>query len=181
MRPVSATMRSCNSRRFDPIPWRFALSRVQPNNFKLAGAAVREIDGMRLTVCPILNLWVRVVIANTPLAAYGSTFIAGSRRHLTRPGLDSVALPQAPKLKTSLLNGRFNHVAGKAVGRASVGCDGADRTPGSQLLRQLAAGQIASKRAEVRICLRLEYEYPHDLTSMSCDVVAVVGFLVEHH
>jgi hypothetical protein len=33
----------------------------------------------------------------------------------------------------------------------------------------------------VRICLRLEYEYPHDLTSMSCDVVAVVGFLVEHH
>jgi hypothetical protein len=67
------------------------------------------------------------------------------------------------------------------VGRAAVGRDGADRTPGGELLRQLAASQIASKRSELRICLRLEYEYPHDLALVWCDVVVVVGSVFEHH
>src|SRR5262249_52292206 len=32
----------------------------------------------------------------------------------------------------------------------------------------------------VRICLRLEYEYAHDLASVWCDIVVVIGSLIEH-
>src|SRR5262249_38517778 len=48
---------------FDQILWRFAFSWSQANDFKVARAATRNIDRMRLTVCPTLNLWVRAVIA----------------------------------------------------------------------------------------------------------------------
>ena len=34
--------------------------------------------------------------------------------------MDLVALAQTPKLETLLLDGRFDHIAGKVVGRASV-------------------------------------------------------------
>jgi hypothetical protein len=32
---------------------------------------------MRLTVCPTLNLWVRIIIANTPSVAFRNTLVAG--------------------------------------------------------------------------------------------------------
>ena len=119
---------------------------------------------MRFTVCRILNLWVRAVTANIPLALCSSMFGRRFRRRPTRSDWTS-RVAQTPKLETLLLDGRLDHIAGKVVGRASIGRDGADRTPGAELLRQLTAGQIASKRSEMTICLRLEYEYPHELSS----------------
>ena len=100
---------------------------------------------MRLTVCPTLNLWVRIIIANTPSVAFRNTLVAGfADISLGRIG----PLAQPPKLETLLFDSRLDHVAGQVVGRAAVGRDGADRTPGGELLRQLAASQIASKRSE---------------------------------
>ena len=89
--------------------------------------------------------------------------------------MDLVALTKAPKLETLLLDSRLDHIAGEVVGSVLAGRNGADRTLGAELLRQLAASQIASKCTEVRICLRLEYEYPHDLASAWCDIVVVIG------
>jgi hypothetical protein len=95
-------------------------------------------------------------------------------------GLDSVALAKAPKLETLLPDSRLDHVAGELVGRVLAGRNGADRTPGGELLRQLVASQIAAKCTKVRICLRPEYEYPHDLALVWCDIAVVIGKLIEH-
>jgi hypothetical protein len=80
-----------------------------------------------------------------------------------------VLLAQAPKLKTLVFDGRFDHIAGKIVGRIPVRSDGAYGTPRAELLRQLAAVQISAERTQLGICLGLEDEKSHHTASILKD------------
>src|SRR5208282_4687993 len=116
---------------------------------------------MRSTVCPILNLWMNSVIADLA-PAQGTrlpslSFSNGGRRLFAHP----------PKLIAVIVDGRFDDGARQLVRRITVGRDGADRPPGTELIRQPTADQIAAERPQVGTCFRLEDENSHHTTPLA--------------
>src|SRR5208282_2336972 len=116
---------------------------------------------MRSTVCPILKRWMNSVIADIAPAqgARLPSIIASDR------GCSLFAHP--PKLIPTIFDGRFDDGSRQIVRRITVGRDGADRPPGTELIWQPATDQIAAERPQVGTCFRLEDENSHHTTPVA--------------
>lgn len=79
----------------------------------------------------------------------------------------SILFAQPKKLKPAVINRRLDRMARKLVWRIPIGSHRPYGTPRLELARQLETGQIAAKRAQIRICFGFEDKYPHCLASFA--------------